>query len=363
MIIGRVFQNNDNNTFTFASSNYYSDKFVETHIDDNDGSDMKIISKVLSVNAINKRFNNPDFIRYIEEHEVFSDEALYLYIMVEIACIDKRNNVVNQYYPHYPGQKVYKTDINSVKLAYDLNNEGIEIGYLENIKDEKICLEMERIFNPHLTVLGRTGSGKTYFISHLIPKIEDSLVYIFSPTDEYNSIYSRNRNFKLFGKKDIFLNFQLDSLSYYYGLNQSEERILALISVENNKVYSNKDLIALIQEYYVKKTSDKRSFHQMTFLENSENISTPDIDEIQFPQYALTLIEKLKKKNLKFFVHKKIDLNSSAIFDLSDIAQSEQECILNSVLYQIYIKQKSTNTDKRKKCYIFLKKHITIYQV
>lgn len=353
MTIGRVYQNTTNTTFTFSSHKYYSEKFIETFFDD-DENNKKVISKIISVNSINKRFNTPDFIRYIEEDEIFNNEALYIYTAVEIACIDTTNQTaINQYYPHFPGQRVFKTDNESIKLAYNLGDDGIEIGYLENINGNKISADLDKIFNPHLTVLGRTGSGKTYFISKLIPKIIDSSVYVFSPTSEYNDIHDLNRNFKLLEKNDIVLNYKVENLSYYYGLNMSEERILSSIQMEKKKVYTNNDLIKLIQKHYEKKTISSASYHQISFLDNKDRVTTIPIEDIQFPQYALSLMDKLKKRNLKFIYDSKYDLPNSAIFDLSNVARIEQECVLDAFLYKIYTRQKNTNTDKRKKCYIF----------
>lgn len=353
MIIGRIYQNTTNTTFTFSSNKYYSEKFIETFFND-DENNKKVISKIISVNSINKRFNTPDFIRYIEDNEVFNNEALYIYTAVEIACIDTTNqNIINQHYTHFPGQRVFKTDNESVKLAYNLSDIGIEIGYLENMNSNKIRADLDKIFNPHLTILGRTGSGKTYFVSNLIPKIEDSSVYVFSPTSEYNFVNELNKNIKLIERKDITLNYKAENLSYYYGLNMSEEKILSSIQMEKKNIYTNNDLIKLIQDRYAKKTISSASYHQISFLDNNDSEVTIPIEDIQFPQYALSLMDKLKKRSLKFIYDSKFDLPNSAIFDLSNVAKIEQECILDAFLYKIYTRQKNTNIDKRKKCYIF----------
>lgn len=237
MIIGRIYQNTTNTTFTFSSNKYYSEKFIETFFND-DENNKKVISKIISVNSINKRFNTPDFIRYIEDNEVFNNEALYIYTAVEIACIDTTNqNIINQHYTHFPGQRVFKTDNESVKLAYNLSDIGIEIGYLENMNSNKIRADLDKIFNPHLTILGRTGSGKTYFVSNLIPKIEDSSVYVFSPTSEYNFVNELNKNIKLIERKDITLNYKAENLSYYYGLNMSEEKYFQVFRWRKKYIY------------------------------------------------------------------------------------------------------------------------------
>lgn len=354
MIIGRVYQNTNNKTFVFSSNQYFPLNFVETYYEDNTENNKKIISKIVSVNAINKKFNSPDFIRFVESNEVFSDDALYIYTAIEISCIDVLNNkIINEFYPHFPGQRVFETDYTNVKQAYDLNEQGVEIGFLENMNNNKVKLDLEKIFNPHLTILGRTGSGKTYFVSRFIPNILDSFVYVFSPTNEYNNIHEINKNFKIIEKKDIVLNYNIENISYYYGLNMSEERVLSSIQIDNNKIYSNNDLIKLIEIYYAKKTIASHNYQQISFLDDNLSVKDLPTDEINFPQYALTLMDKLKKRNLKFSVKKESTLPDLGVFDLSDLSQLEQECIINAFLFKIYRRQKSTNDSKRKKCYIF----------
>lgn len=351
--IGRVYQNNSEISFAFASKKYYRGDFVETYIGDNENSDKKIISKIISRNSINKKFENPEYIKYVENDEVFIEDALYIYTATQISCINiKSKKSLNEFIPHFPGQRVFKADAESVCIAYDLDDFGIEVGCLGTLNGSTIKLNLDKLFNPHLTILGRTGSGKTYFVSKLIPKIEDSCVYVFSPTDEYDDIHNVRENTKLISYKDIVLSYDLNSISYYYGLNMSEERILSNIKLNDNAIYSSDDLISEIENYYVKKSKENISNRQISLLDPIANASISN-DNINFPPYALTLMEKIKRHKLKFIFGKKFDLPNSAIFNLSSMGQIDQECIIDSYLYKILARQKNTNKDKRKKCYIF----------
>lgn len=55
-------------------------------------------------------------------------------------------------------------------------------------------------------------------------------------------------------------------------------------------------MIKLIQDRYAKKTISSASYHQISFLDNNDSEVTIPIEDIQFPQYALSLMDKLKKE-------------------------------------------------------------------
>jgi GTPase SAR1 family protein len=58
-----------------------------------------------------------------------------------------------------------------------------------NLSDYKSLSETPKVTNGHMTVIGRSGSGKTYFVNSLLyQKQKDHQVFIFDIEDEYKSI-------------------------------------------------------------------------------------------------------------------------------------------------------------------------------
>lgn len=342
MQIGRVYGEVLGSKFTFASNEYYEKIYVQIS-----GNGNKVlIGKITGKRIINKFLSSPNVMKYIDNTMDLQRDTIYTYEVVAIGTIE--NNVIcEDNILALPGMDVCEADDEKVALVYGIHATEIKIGYLRNASSCEAFLDINQIFNPHMTVIGKTGSGKSYFVKGLLKQMSNQNFYVFSPSDEYNSIAGKT-NIELCS--DIILPLSVENLVYFLNLNMTEETILQRISFETNKVYSVNEIIADIIMHYKTTNHDRVGQISLDFLEQAEQ-------DIQLPQYALTLIQKLKNvQNLKFARRpsETIRLKKSMIFDMSEYTQIEQECILNYYMYRIYQKCKKEKGGAEKKHFIFI---------
>jgi hypothetical protein len=209
-----------------------------------------------------------------------------------------------------------------------IDNSGINIGSLRQSRDIRICISENMLCKTHFTVLGRTGSGKTFFIKHLIKSIQDRIIVIFSPTGEYNDLTS-NYNFKIASKEDLTLPFDDYLIASIFGLT-SQERILfnnyfKKLNIKKKFVLSNYDIIDHMVSFLEIKPTQKKLLNAESDLFGAADV------EINKPLDSI--ISKMKTKNL-FFSNQsfKIPYSRSTIVDLSDIEQGSQEIIIKDIL-------------------------------
>ncbi len=336
--IGRIYGEVIGQRFVFASKDYFEGNYVKIAIGEQTDTNAEIIGEIVSRGISNRYLSTPEVVKYLDDRMDFQRDTIYTYT-VNCMGIIKDGKLVNGRMNGIPGQNVYPADIDVVKVVYGINGNGPIVGYLKEMPDCSVNLDPDQIFNPHLFIVGKTGSGKSYFIKNFIAKIIDE-VWVFAPTDEYNDIDAKIKK-----HTEFILDLNIDSIGFYIGLNVSEELILRNVDFDKNKIYSNKDIIAEIYKYYERK-NDKGG-RQLT-LDFGEEMT----HEIELPGYANSLIAKLKSiRHIKFSGNTKtIQVpRSSAVFDMSNYSQLEQECILNFYLYRLLQRCKKTKTEKRKK--------------
>lgn len=340
--IGRVYGEVIGSQFTFASQKYYEKIYVQISNNDN----KVLIGKITGKKIINKFLSSPNVIKYIDNTMDLQKDTIYTYEVVAIGTIEN-DMVCEDDIPALPGAAVYEADDEMVALVYGIYATEIKIGYLRNVSSCEVFLDVNRIFNPHMTVIGKTGSGKSYFVKGLLKQMSKQTFYVFSPSDEYNAI-TEKENTELCN--DILLPLSVENLAHFLNLNLTEETILQKINFEADKVYSVREITAAIVMYYKATNRNQGGQLSLNFLDQTEQ-------EIQLPQYALTLIQKLKNvKNLKFTRRpsEAVSLKKSVIFDMSEYSQVEQECILNYYLYRIYQKCKKVKDESARKHTIFI---------
>lgn len=340
--IGRVYGEVIGSKFTFASEEYYEKIYVQIS-----GNDNKVlIGKIIGKRIVNKFLSSPNVIKYIDNAMDLQRNTIYIYEAVAIGTIEN-GMICADNIPALPGTAVYEADDEMVALVYGIHVTEIKIGYLRNVSSCEVFLDMNLIFNPHMTVIGKTGSGKSYFVKGLLKQMSKQTFYVFSPSDEYNFV-TEKENTELCN--DILLPLRVENLAHYLNLNLTEETILQKIKFEANKVYSVREITAAIIMYYKATNRNQGVQMSLNFLDQTEQ-------EIQLPQYALTLIQKLKNvENLKFTRRpsEAVSLKKSVIFDMSEYSQVEQECILNYYLYRIYQRCKKEKGESVKKHFIFI---------
>ncbi|MDI6916462.1 MAG: DUF87 domain-containing protein [Thermoplasmatales archaeon] len=106
---------------------------------------------------------------------------------------DERNALQTPRTPFKPGEPVYTADENLIKDILGLMNEGLYLGLLR-WHDIPVCLDPKSIAERHISVLAKTGSGKSYLVGVLIEELikHKVPVVVIDPHDEYSSLVHPN---------------------------------------------------------------------------------------------------------------------------------------------------------------------------
>lgn len=337
--IGRIYGEIIDRKVSFAAEQYFEGDYIKILKDDNIPQSPALICEIVSRGVSNKFLSTPEVIRYIDDNMDIQRDILYTYSAAAIGVVENGKISYDKVNP-IPGKNVYPAEVDLIKAAYGIEDKGQEVGYLKKMPDCKMTLDVDAIFNPHLFVVGKTGSGKSYFMKNYISKLEDKF-WLFAPSDEYNDIAASS--IKVSDKFVLELN--PESMSYYISLNASEERILSSVAFQDDKIYSSKEMVEEIYNYYRDKKKNRGGQMEFSFEEEL-------VQDVELPGYANSLISKLKGiRHLKFTKDKKkIQIpKESTIFDLGDYSQLEQECILNYFLYRLLQQCKKTKAENRKK--------------
>lgn len=337
--IGRIYGEIIGDKFTFATKQFFRGGFVKIFENENEADSAELVCEVTSRGVSNKFLATPEIIKYIDDDMDFQRDTIYTYMVTYIGVI-KNGKLSRDIVNAIPGKNVYSVEPDILKIVYGIENENQKIGYLKKMNECSMTLDANRIFNPHLFIVGKTGSGKSYFMKKYLSTMKEDF-WLFAPSDEYDGIFNTSKN----QKDNYILELNVDSISYYVNLNASEELIMRSINFKEDVVYSHIDLVNEIYEYYRQKKS--RKIGQMEF-DFGENI----MQEFELPAYANSLIGKLKNiRNLQFAkASKKTQLpKTSTVFDLGEYTQQEQECILNYYLYKLLLRCKKTKAENKKK--------------
>jgi hypothetical protein len=133
-IIGKVLDKAKDDSFRFVSKKYFNARFVEVSVTQIT-SGAKIIGEIISKETFNPYFDKPTDIRYIDDSdEGLASKSLYIATVESLVLIEKHNRC-EALYPPTPGSNVFEADESDIKIALGLDNEGIDIGPLKDVKE------------------------------------------------------------------------------------------------------------------------------------------------------------------------------------------------------------------------------------
>jgi DNA helicase HerA-like ATPase len=200
--IGKVLDKSSTKEFSFVATEYFKGEFVEIPINYSESKKVTIVGEIIYKEALNQYFEKPSSINYIsEKDESITSWNLYIVKVKPIALVE--DDVIKKIdFPPPPGVNVYIADKISITRALGLENTGISVGFLRQLKSLRIYLSEAMLCRTHFSILGRTGSGKSYFAKGLFKSIRDRKLIIFSPTDEYNEI-AKDIDAQIISKKDF----------------------------------------------------------------------------------------------------------------------------------------------------------------
>jgi len=120
------------------------------------------------------------------------------YIRVGAKVIGYRDNrgfLQTPKIPLAPGTPVYAAERDFIMETLGLSKSGAYIGLLEGY-DIKVMLDIERIIKKHISILAKTGAGKSYVVGVLLEELAENNIpaVIIDPHGEYASLRKENKN-------------------------------------------------------------------------------------------------------------------------------------------------------------------------
>ena len=133
--------------------------------------------------------------------ELISEKNNTIALCNIIGYLDKEKKTKQMRVLFEPKAEVLKAEDHFIKdiLRLESNKKGAYIGMLDGKKIE-IRLDLNKLLTKHVSIIAKTGAGKSYIASVLIEEILDKKVplLIIDPHGEYSSLKEKNDN-----KKDI----------------------------------------------------------------------------------------------------------------------------------------------------------------
>lgn len=336
--IGKVLDKSSIREFSFVSTEYFEGEFVEVKMIYSEDKKATIVGEIVYKEAINPYFEKPSTINYLsEKDESITSWNLYVVKVKPIAVV-RADGIKKLDFPPPPGTNVYSAEESIISRVLGLDNQGIPIGHLKHQSSLRIHLSEDLLCRTHFSILGRTGSGKSYFATGLAKRIKDRNLIIFSPTEEYNEI-AEDINAQVFSKKDLLLPLNNSYIASIYGLTLQEEILFGQfmgkeMSFTQKPSFSNQEIAhkfrAMIQ-------SKRKEIEQTALFDierfGIESSSKGDVTKDRFPKFIATILSKIGSKSLFFSKQPmEVPFSKSTIIDMSELDQESQQVIMMYVL-------------------------------
>lgn len=334
--VGKVFAKTRSREFSFVATEYFEGDFVEVDIPDR--GDAVVVAEIIGKEGVNPYLDNPEVMNYVSKDEQeLTSFNLYVFTATPISLVDKKS-IKPVKFPLPPGANVYVATKDNVKRALEIREGDVKIGNLDKSPNPEIRITTDNLFQPHISVLGRTGSGKSYFVRGLSCHIKDRNLIIFSPTDEYNEI-GEEHEIKILSKQDILLPLKADFIGSIYNLTLQEEILLkkGMARISLKEKISSGQIANRLKNWVVQSAiaSIKKKPRQVEFLK-LEKTESQELEEVKTPNYVNTALHKLRSKSLYFSNNPmEVPFENSVILDMSEIEQEAQEIIINYVLHNL----------------------------
>ncbi len=109
-----------------------------------------------------------------------------------IGYLDEKGILNQPRIPFKPGEKVFEADSGIIKKTLRLNSKrGVYLGLLAGQKESiPVYLDPNKLFQKHISVLAKTGAGKSYTVGVLIEELIEQKVpvVVIDPHGEYSSL-------------------------------------------------------------------------------------------------------------------------------------------------------------------------------
>lgn len=298
---------------------FYSKDAIETDFAKIEHDDCRTIYQIRSVKVVNKRLAESDFVRYIDEGDDYSKYNVYVADALAIASIDQKNETYDDYwYIALPGSKVMAASAEEIAIAYGITQEeGTQpIGHLRKREDVPVCLDFRHLLTTHMSVIGRSGQGKSNFTRIALSNLSMQFM-VFTPTNEYVNI----RNAKHVDAAGFSVPLDMELLKKILRLNNTEVSLLKAVtdSMASLKSVETKVLADMTAEFYRAKTAVEGTVRR----------------GIERSTYVASLCEKLRDVDLKIGAKTNAIPKESYIFNMQKLTSEEQEILIYLYLNQL----------------------------
>jgi DNA helicase HerA-like ATPase len=305
--------------------------------------DKKYIFELSTTETINEKLKDTEIFRIMNADDNFSRYNIYRTEALYIGTIENNKVIDNNYYIAPPGTKINIAEKEDIERIYDISskNNRIRIGSLYRQEHIMVNLDFNQLFSTHASILGRTGSGKTYFIEKLLKKINKKYIVI-SSTNEYNSLVDNNC---LYDSGNIPVQIDIHTCRKVFSLNESEFGCLLNFSNEFNfdKSYSTKILSENIATYY--QMSEIKNYQQSSLFPEEKK---RNINNIEVPRFVTSLCAKLSQADIKVnFMNNKPIEKLPFVLSTQEMSEKTEDIAVYSVLSTILkSKMKEFNDNK-----------------
>jgi len=153
-----------------------------------------VLSQVTSIRISNELYS----LSAMKREKAVRDTERRIATARIIGYLDSKGMLRPPRMPFKPGQKVYAADSNLIKRSLGLTGRGsgIYLGLLEGHSDTPVYLNPNKLFQKHVSVLAKTGAGKSYTVGVLIEELLEKGIptVIIDPHGEHASLRKPNEN-------------------------------------------------------------------------------------------------------------------------------------------------------------------------
>lgn len=301
-----------------------------------------------------KEINNLDFVKI--KHYYYGDvmgqvvnitnEKNIIKGKVKIIGYKKKSTLETIKKPFKENSKIILADKEFIEKIIGLNGIGAYIGSIDNNKDIKIKLDIVKLITKHMSILAKTGTGKSYTSGVIIEELmlKGVPMLIIDPHNEYSSLKFKNKNASdLLELKKLKLKpIGFKSKIKEFCINQDLSPNCEKIELNLKKIKIN-DLINLLPR---KITQSQEAILYTVFSNLENNFSFNELifhisNEDNNAKWALiSMIEEVKK--LKIYsenytpIENIIKNSQTSILNFRGIDEKLQDNFLNSLLIDLF---------------------------
>ncbi len=247
--------------------------------------------------------------------------------------------------PLEPGSEVLEADDNFIQKTLGLEQkEGVFIGHLEDRENVKVYLDFNTLLTKHITILAKSGSGKSYLTGVLLEEFLEKKIplVVIDPHGEYSSLKYPNDSEKLIA-------YGLKPKGY---LKQIQEFTIDETGIPlrlNNKNLEAQELIHLLPA----KLSSIQLGILYSALHHLESIDFEslklhlDMEESNAKWTLINIIEYVE--NLHLFsdsptpMEDLVQVGKASLINLMGVKQELQEIVVYKLLKDLFLERKKGN--------------------